>query len=96
MSLLQALSSRLPAVVTDVGGMAEVVRLAQAGITVPLGNEQVMAEAFAHLAMCAEERETFAKNAEAAFDAHFTLPVMVERYSQLYRDTPRARCLSGK
>ena len=34
-SLLQAFSLGLPAIVTDVGGMAEVVRLAQAGVTVP-------------------------------------------------------------
>jgi glycosyltransferase involved in cell wall biosynthesis len=96
MSLLQALSSRLPAVVTDVGGMAEVVRLAQAGITIPLGHVEGMAEALVRLATQANERETFANNAEAAFHAHFTLPVMVERYSRLYRDTPRARRLSGK
>lgn len=91
MSLLQALSSRLPAVVTDVGGMAEVVKLAQAGITVPPGDVEGMARALVRLAMRADEREAFAKNAEAAFRAHFTLPVMVERYTQLYRDTPRAR-----
>jgi glycosyltransferase involved in cell wall biosynthesis len=96
MSLLQALSSRLPAVVTDVGGMAEVVRLAQAGITVPLGNAEAMAEALVRMATRANERETFADNAEAAFRAHFTLPVMVERYSQLYRETPRARHLVRK
>jgi glycosyltransferase involved in cell wall biosynthesis len=96
MSLLQALSSRLPAVVTDVGGMAEVVRLARAGITVPLGDVESMAEALVRMATQAKERETFANNAEAAFRAHFTLPVMVERYSQLYRDTPRARRLPRK
>jgi L-malate glycosyltransferase len=96
MSLLQALSSRLPAVVTDVGGMAEVVRLAQAGIPVPLGDAEGMAEAFVRLATCVDQREAFATNAEAAFRAHFTLPVMVERYSQLYRDTPRARRTLGK
>ena len=96
MSLLQALSSRLPTVVTDVGGMAEVVRLAQSGITVPLGNAEGMAGALVRLAARANEREAFANNAEAAFRAHFTLPVMVERYSQLYRDTPRARRLLGK
>lgn len=96
MSLLQALSSRLPTVVTDVGGMAEVVRLAQSGITVPLGDMKGMAEAFVRLAARVNERESFANNAEAAFHAHFTLPVMVERYSQLYRDTPRARRSIGK
>ncbi len=96
MSLLQALSSRLPAVVTDVGGMAEVVRLAQAGVTVPVGDTKGMSEAFVRLATQTNEREAFADSAEAAFCAHFTLPVMVDRYSQLYRDTPRARRLRGR
>ena len=96
MSLLQALSSRLPAVVTDVGGMAEVVRLAQAGVTVPVGDTKGMSEAFVRLATQTNEREAFADSAEAAFRAHFTLPVMVDRYSQLYRDTPRARRLQGR
>lgn len=96
MSLLQALSSRLPAVVTDVGGMAEVVRLAQAGITVPSGNTVAMTEALVRVATRADEREAFANNAEKAFKSYFTLPVMVERYSQLYRGTPRGRRLLKK
>ena len=91
MSLLQGLSIGRPAVVTDVGGMAEVVKLAKAGITVPLGNAEWMAEAFVQVAKRPEEREMFASNAVAAFKKYFTLPVMVEKYFELYRDTPRAR-----
>jgi hypothetical protein len=55
-----------------------------------------MAEALVRMATRANEREDFANNAEAAFRSHFTLPVMVERYFQLYRDTPRARRLVEK
>ena len=43
MSLLQAFSLGLPAIVTDVGGMAEAVRLAQAGFTVPVSDPAGMA-----------------------------------------------------
>jgi glycosyltransferase involved in cell wall biosynthesis len=96
MSLLQALSARLPAVVTDVGGMAEVVRLAQAGITVPLGDPTAMSAALVRLARREDEREVFARNAEDSFNARFTLTVMVDRYLELYRETPRARRLAGK
>lgn len=91
MSLLQALSSGLPAVVTDVGGMSEVVQLAQAGIRVPLGNDELMEAAFVRLATRPEERETFAAHAKSAFEAHFTLPAMVEQYMKLYGETPRMR-----
>lgn len=96
MSLLQALSSRLPAVVTDVGGMAEVVRLAKAGFTVPPANPDAMADAFVQMATRTDERGTFSDNADAAFHAHFTLPKMVEKYTQLYCNTPRAQRLSQK
>ncbi len=50
MSLLQAFSIGLPAIVTDVGGMAEVVRLAQAGITVPVTDTVALAAAILELA----------------------------------------------
>ena len=96
MSLLQALSVRLPAVVTDVGGMAEVVKLAQSGIAVPPGDVEGMTGALVRVATRADEREVFANNAQRAFDAHFTLPVMVQKYSDLYRNTPRARRRWGK
>ncbi len=91
MSLLQAFSLGLPAIVTDVGGMAEVVRLAQAGITVSQAGPAEMTAAILRLAASAEERERFSANALAAFSARFTLQAMVDAYMDLYRETPRAR-----
>jgi glycosyltransferase involved in cell wall biosynthesis len=79
----------MPAIVTDVGGMAEVVRLAQAGFTV--AGEAEMAAAILRLASGGAEWEQFSKNAEAAFQARFTLPVMASSYMDLYRETSRAR-----
>jgi glycosyltransferase involved in cell wall biosynthesis len=89
MSLLQAFSLGMPAVVTDVGGMAEVVRLAQAGFTVI--DAAGMAAAILRLAGGSAEREQFSKNAKAAFQARYTLPVMAAAYMDLYRETPRAQ-----
>jgi glycosyltransferase involved in cell wall biosynthesis len=91
MSLLQALSAGLPAIVTDVGGMAEVVRLSRAGLVVPVGDTDAMAAAIVQIAASHEQREAFSQNAKAGFQSRFTLPVMVEEYMRLYRDTPRAR-----
>jgi glycosyltransferase involved in cell wall biosynthesis len=90
-SLLQAFSLGLPAIVTDVGGMAEVVRLAKAGFTVPAADAAEMAATILRLAGSEVEREQFSKNAEAAFHARFTLDAMVDAYMELYRNTPRAR-----
>ncbi|MGB6974722.1 MAG: glycosyltransferase [Terracidiphilus sp.] len=84
MSLLQALSVGLPSLVTEVGGMAEVVRFADAGVTVPLGDPGRMAEAILRLAFHPGLRDAFASNAEQAFASHFTLEAMVSAYQSLY------------
>jgi len=90
-SLLQAFSLGLPTIVTDVGGMAEVVRLAKAGFTVPATDAAQMAAAILRLAGSDAEREQFSMSAKAAFHARFTLEAMVNAYMELYRNTPRAR-----
>ena len=91
MSLLQAFSLGLPAIVTDVGGMAEVVRLAQAGLVVHASDPGAMAKAILSLASSPTEREQFSMNAETAFRTHFTLQGMADAYMNLYRNTTRAR-----
>lgn len=91
MSLLQAFSLGLPSIVTDVGGMAEAVRLAGAGICVSPAEPAEMAAAILRLAENAGERAQFSKSAAAAFSSHFTLEAMGEAYMELYRNTSRAR-----
>jgi glycosyltransferase involved in cell wall biosynthesis len=90
-SLLQAFSMGLPAIVTDVGGMAEVVRLARAGITAPVRDTAAMAAAILRLAENDAERKQFSKNAEAAFHSRFTIETMADAYMDLYQKTARAR-----
>ena len=89
-SLLQAFSLGLPSIVTDVGGMAEVVQLARAGVTTPAGEVDAMAAAIVRMATHPEERGQFSLNAEASFRSHFTLQTMTDAYLELYRTTPRA------
>ena len=90
-SLLQAFSLGLPAIVTEVGGMAEVVRLAKAGFTVTVTEPAEMAAAILRMAASDADRVQFSKNAQAAFDARFTLQAMVDAYMDLYRNTTRVR-----
>jgi glycosyltransferase involved in cell wall biosynthesis len=81
----------IPAIVTDVGGMAEVVRLANAGYTVPTTSAPEMAAAILKLASSETERKEFSANAESTFHAHFSLQTMIDAYMDLYQNTPRAR-----
>jgi len=90
-SLLQAFSLELPAIVTDVGGMAEVVRLAGAGLMVPAADAPRMTAGILRMATNDAERAQFSANAEEAFRSRFTLQTMVDAYMDLYRNAPRAK-----
>lgn len=84
MSLLQAMSVGMPAVVTDVGGMAEVVRNADGGLTTPVGDAHAMANALVEVASDPARRALFSRNAAAAYHEHFTLERMDASYMELY------------
>jgi glycosyltransferase involved in cell wall biosynthesis len=94
-SLLQAFSLGLPAIVTDVGGMAEVVRLANAGVAAPAGDSAAMAAAILKLAGSEDLRAQWSRNAREAFAAQFSLETMVDGYMSLYRNPSRVRRLRG-
>ena len=84
MSLLQAMSIGLPAIVTDVGGMQEIVRLSGGGVCVPVGDAAAMAEAMVRMAQDHNLRTRCGERAKHAFEEHFTLRQMHEAYMHLY------------
>lgn len=88
MSLLQAMSAGLPSIVTNVGGMAEVVRNADAGLTAPVGDAAAIGEAIVQLASDSVKRSLLAENARAAYNEHFTLGHMDASYMELYQRRP--------
>jgi glycosyltransferase involved in cell wall biosynthesis len=83
-SLLQAFSIGLPAIVTDTGGMAEAVRMIDGGLIVSKADPASMTEAILRLAGNAGECATYGRNALAGFEAHFTLGAAVSAYAELY------------
>lgn len=85
MSLLQAMSVGLPSIVTDVGGMAEVVKNARAGLATPVGDSAAMADAIVQMASDQARREIFAENARVAYEENFTLDRMDQAYMNLYQ-----------
>jgi glycosyltransferase involved in cell wall biosynthesis len=85
MSLLQAMSIGLPAIVTNVGGMAEVLALSEGGLRVPVGDAEAMAQAMVRMATDDSARKVFGENARGAYDAHFTLQQMAAAYERIYQ-----------
>jgi glycosyltransferase involved in cell wall biosynthesis len=86
MSLLEAMSAGLPAIVTDVGGMAEVARRFDLGPVVPCGNVEALAQAMLSCGADPAALQTRKRRAEAAYREHFTLEAMAESYLRLYQD----------
>ncbi|QHS52236.1 GT4 family glycosyltransferase PelF [Edaphobacter sp. 12200R-103] len=84
MSLLQAMSVGVPAIVTDVGGMAEVVKNSNAGLATPVGDPEAMAGAILQLASDPDRRHALAENAREAYQQNFTLERMDASYIELY------------
>ena len=85
MSLLQSMSLGTPAILTDVDGMGEVLRLTQSGLLVPVGDAAVFAEAIIRLATSPSLQAEFSGRAAKAYNSRFTLEKMNEGYMALYR-----------
>ena len=84
MSLLQAFSVGLPAIVTDVGGMAEVVRVTKAGLSVHLTAPVEMAAAILQLTGNSAERQALSRAGGDSFSSFFTLQTMIGKYAIYY------------
>lgn len=82
--LLEAMAAGLPAVVTDVGGMSEVIRRNDSGLIVPVGDHHAMAQAIIRLAQDRPLRERMRAAAVSAYQNYFTPEKMAERYLNLY------------
>ena len=81
----EAMACGLPCVVTDVGDSASIV--GDTGRVVPPGDAQALTEAWRRLAILgAEGRKKLGELARQRMETHFSLPVIIERYQQLYRD----------
>lgn len=91
LSLLQGFSLGMPAVVTNVGGMAEVVRMAGAGLTVPAAGPAEMAAAMLRVSSEDALRSRFSENAKSAFRSHFSIEAVVSAYAELYANARPCR-----
>ena len=84
-ALLEALAMGLTPIVSDVGGMPEVVRRAEVGTVVPPRDVAQFAAALVSHASARDRWPARAATARAAFERHFTIARMCTDYDALLR-----------
>ncbi len=89
-SLLEAMAAGLPAIVTDVGAMPELVALSGAGRTVPPRSVSSLAHAIVEFANRRRELPALGERASRCYHTYFTPDRMAGEYLALYRS-----CLRG-
>ena len=85
MSLLQSMSLGIPAILTDVDGNGEILRLTGGGLLTPIGDAPAMAESIVRMATDPQLRAQCARRALEGYQAGFTLQTMDEGYMKLYK-----------
>jgi len=83
-SLLEAMSVGLPAVVTDVGGMGEIARLSGAVTLVPSSDPQGMASALSGAIARRQELPKMGQLASFCYEQYFRPERMLDDYMTLY------------
>jgi glycosyltransferase involved in cell wall biosynthesis len=83
-SLLEAMSAGLPAVVTDVGGMAEVALLSEALTTAPPSNPAALASAICAVAQSQVQLPQLRDASRRCYLRNFTPERMADEYFRVY------------
>jgi glycosyltransferase involved in cell wall biosynthesis len=84
-SLLEAMSVGLPAVVTDVGGMGEIARLSGAVTLVPSSDPVAMAAALSDAARRRQELPGIGQQSSHCYEQYFRPERMLDDYMNLYK-----------
>lgn len=89
-SMLEAMAAGLPAIVTEVGALPELVALSGAGTTVPVRSVDGLVRAIVEFASRRDELAALGERASRCYRTHFTTDRMAGDYLALYR-----ACLCG-
>ena len=83
-AMMEAMAMGLPVLVTNAGGICDVVGNSEYGIVVPKQNAQALAEGLLKLVMDDNLRKELSCRSRARIVETFSLATMIERHIQLY------------
>lgn len=84
MTLLEAMSLGIPAVVTDVGGNPEIVEQGLTGLLTPSDDDRAFADAMMSLYRAPERASVMSKECRKRFEQRFSAATMAGQYRDLY------------
>ncbi len=84
MTILEAMASSLPMVVTDVGGNPEIVQEGETGFVVPSDDEKSLVDRILYLFENPDMMNKMGQAGRARFDEYFTVDKMVHAYEEMY------------
>jgi L-malate glycosyltransferase len=84
LTLLEAMASAVPVVVTDVGGNGEIVRQGVEGLLTPRGDSSAMARAFLELLSDSDRASAMGLNGRARVEQSFRLENTINSYYRRY------------
>jgi len=85
MTLLEAMASGLPCIVTDVGGNPEIIEDGNTGFVIPNNDCQALVEKISLLKQQPKLRKELGRNARRKFLRHFSVQQMTHNYENIYR-----------
>jgi glycosyltransferase involved in cell wall biosynthesis len=86
LALLEAMAAGIPAIATDVGGVADVVRDGDTGLLVPPADPDALAGAILRLAGAPDVALGLSQRAARRVREHFSSETMLAAYARLYRE----------
>ncbi len=86
MALLEAMSTQLPVIASEVGGVGRIIRAKENGLLAPSAHAEELASAMLWLLRHPEEAERMAANALATIAERYSANKMTDAYMELYTE----------